>query len=214
MSAQKTIAVFGGSGRTGSEVIRLAVNRGWLVRALVRPASACEPRPGLQIIRGDLQLPSDVQKTVAGMEAVVCVFGPRSTAEAPFCATATGHVIAAMESTGVRRLAGLTGAMVGDLPPTVSVAMRSLAGLYRRQVPALAADAAAQERVIIESGLDWTLVKPGRLTDRAATGRVQAGPSVRIGLLSPISRRDLARFILDELCAGRHVRERVYIRAA
>jgi len=43
---------------------------------------------------------------------------------------------------------------------------------------------------------------------------VQAGPSVRIGLLSPISRRDLARFILDELCAGRHVRERVYIRAA
>ena len=117
-----------------------------------------------------------------------------------------------MKSAGIRRLVCLTGAMVGDLPRNVSIPMRLLATLYRNQVPRLAADAAEQERLVMESGMDWTLAKPPRLTDGPATGRVRAGTTLRVGLLSRISRRDLASFLLGEIADPHHVRQRVYVR--
>ena len=206
------IAVFGASGRTGAEILRLANLRGWEVRALVRPSSHCDPFPGLEVIHGALSSPYDVQETVRGTDAVLSVFGPLSTKSHPFCADATRHIIDAMRAGGPRRLLCQTGAMVGDLPPNVSLAMAAVAKLYRRQCPDLAEDSAGQERSVIESDLDWTLVKPPRLTSGPAGHRVRAGPALRVGLLSYISRTDLAAFLLEEVVAGRHVRERVYVR--
>jgi putative NADH-flavin reductase len=103
--------------------------------------------------------------------------------------------------------------MIGELSPNVSVAMRAMAAVYRRQFPDLAADASAQERAVIDSGLDWTVVKPPRLTSGGATHRVRADRAQRVGLLSRVSRADLAAFMLDEASAGRHIRERVYVRS-
>jgi putative NADH-flavin reductase len=182
------------------------------VRALVRPSSHCEPRQGLEVLRGSLDSSSDVQATVGEAEVVLCVFGPRSTRSAPFCADATRRIVAVMTAGGPARLICQTGAMAGDLPPNVSPAMRLMAALYRRQCPELAADVAAQERAVTGSGLDWTLVKPPRLASGPATHRTRAGPTLRVGLLSHISRSDLAAFLLEEAAAARHLRQRVYVR--
>ena len=206
------IAVFGASGRTGAEILRLAGERSWSVKALVRPSSPCQARPGLEVIPGGFCSPYDVHATVRGAEAVFCVFGPRSARSAPFCAEATRLIIAAMRDAGLDRLLCQTGAMVGDLPPNVSLAMALMAKTFRRQCPELAADSSGQERAVIQSDLDWTLVKPPRLTNGPATNRVRAGRALRVGLLSSISRADLAAFMLDEASAERHLRERVYVR--
>ena len=206
------LAVFGASGRTGRLVVDLALSRGFGVRALVRTAARLEAGTGASVLRGSLEEPGAVAETLSGTEAVCCVFGPRNPSAAPFCAAATAQVISAMKAAGIGRLVCLTGAMVGTLPHNVSVPMRMMAGLYRRQVPTLAADAAQQERVVMESGLDWTVVKPPRLTDGPAAARVRSGVALRVGLLSRISRRDLAGFLLDEIVFARHLRQRVYVR--
>ncbi|MGH7410209.1 MAG: hypothetical protein ACREJ6_03985 [Candidatus Methylomirabilis sp.] len=65
-----------------------------------------------------------------------------------------------MKTSGPQRLICLTGAMVGDLPSNVSLAMRAMAWVYQPQCPDLAADASGQECAVMDSGLDWTLVKP------------------------------------------------------
>lgn len=205
------LAVFGASGRTGQEILRLAESKVWGVRALVRPSSTCDPRAGLEIVRGFLHSAADVLATIQGAEAVCCVFGPRSARAQPFCALATCSVIEAMVAVGSRRLLCLTGAMVGELPANVSLAMRVMAAAYRRLRPELAADASAQERTVIESDLDWTLVKPPRLTNERAGHRVRADRRLRIGMTNRLSRADLAAFMLDEVLACRHVRERVYV---
>lgn len=192
-------------------MLDLASARGWSVRALVRPSSICVPRPGLEILWGALETHADLLAAVEGAEAVLCVFGPRSTRAVPFCAKATSGIISAMRSAGTRRLLCLTGAMVGDLPANVSFGMRGMAALYRRQCPALAEDASGQERAVMTSDLDWTLVKPPRLTNGGVPHRIRADRALRIGLLSQVSRRGLATFMLDEAGAGRHIRERVYI---
>jgi uncharacterized protein YbjT (DUF2867 family) len=116
-----------------------------------------------------------------------------------------------MKASGLRRVVCLTGAMVGVLPPNVSLPMRFLAGAFRRRVPHLATDAAEQERIVMQSALDWTIVKPPRLTDGPPTGRVRADPALRVGLLSRIRRQDLAAFMLAEVARSAHLEQRVYV---
>ena len=206
------VALFGATGRTGEEVIRLAAERGWPVRALARHQPSATARPGVEWLQGSLDSAADVAATLTGAEVVLTVFGPRTARDAPFRATATRHIVAAMRAAGQRRLLCITGAMVGVLPPNVSWAMRAMAGQFRRQCPLLAEDSTEQERIVMASGLDWTLVKPPRLADGPPTGRVRSGPRLRVGLMSHVRRADVAAFMLDEAEACRHVRERTYLR--
>jgi uncharacterized protein YbjT (DUF2867 family) len=55
---------------------------------------------------------------------------------------------------------------------------------------------AKADRELMESGLDWTVVRPGRLTDGPGTGRIAAGPSVERG---EIPREDVAATLVAVL---------------
>jgi uncharacterized protein YbjT (DUF2867 family) len=102
-----------------------------------------------------------------------------------------------MKSAGVRRIVCLTGAMVGIDLPNWSVPFAWMARTFRRQRPDLAADTREQEEVVRASGLEWTIVKPPRLTTGPRTGRARVAPDLRIGMLSSVSRADLAEVMLD-----------------
>ena len=101
--------------------------------------------------------------------------------------------------------------MVGTLPSNVSLALRVMAEAYRNWGPALAADAAEQERLEIYSHLDRTLVKPPRLTNSLPTQLIRSGPTLHVGQLSRITRSDLATFLLNEARDSHHLQEPVYV---
>jgi uncharacterized protein YbjT (DUF2867 family) len=84
--------------------------------------------------------------------------------------------------------------------------------VFRRRWPAIAADGAEQEAIVMASGLDWTLVKPPRLTSGPRTTTVHADATLPVGALSSIGRRDLAEFILRAAAHDRFVGQRVYVR--
>jgi len=116
-----------------------------------------------------------------------------------------------MRRVGVRRLVCQTGAMIGGEVPNWTLPVRLMVRLFMRQRSAVAADRMRQEELVKESRLEWTLVKPPRLTDSPAQGRVAAGVDLRIGLLSKISRTDLASFLVAECVAPRYVNQAVYV---
>ena len=62
--------------------------------------------------------------------------------------------------------------------------------------PGVVTDATAMEQTILESGLDWTIVRPPQLTDKLFTGkyRVQIGYLPRFGF--KISRADVAHCLI------------------
>ena len=120
-------------------------------------------------------------------------------------------LITGMQARGPRRLLCLTGTMVGTLPSNVSLALRVMAEAYRNWCPALAADAAEQERLEIYSHLDRTLVKPPRLTNSLPTQLIRSGPTLHVGQLSRITRSDLATFLLNEARDSHHLQEPVYV---
>lgn len=74
-----------------------------------------------------------------------------------------------------------------------------------------AADREHQEAIVRESGLRWTIVKPPRLTESARRPVVHPGSEVRVGLLSSVSRLDLARLIVDEIEAPRFAGQAVFV---
>jgi putative NADH-flavin reductase len=203
------IAIFGVSGRTGQALVTGARARGWSVRGFGRISS--EAPVGTIMIHGGFGDVERLREVVRGADAVCCLLGPRPPYTDAFCAAATGAIIAAMTAADRRRLLCVTGAMVGDVPSR-SPPMTWVAALLRWRRPAMVRDRAEQEAVVAGSALDWTLIKPPRLTDARPTGRIAAGPDVPVGLLSSISRADLAAFTLDAISDPTLVRERVIVK--
>lgn len=144
---------------------------------------------------GDLFEGEALARSVAGQEAVISTLGPRRDSPADLCARGAGRIIAAMRAAGVRRLISVSGAMVAE-----DVRLGLIYRLIRAQVPgAILADMRRAEALVRDSGLDWTLVRPVRLTDAPGRGHWQADPGARVGGLARIAREDVAQAMLAAL---------------
>lgn len=208
---RRTLGVFGITGQTGHALASAALTRGWAVRGFARPQSATAPQSaGIVIVRGNFTDSVQVRETVAGADAICCVIGPRAPYMQAFCAAATEAILQAMRQIGARRFVCQTGAMVG--PGNRTPAFDWLARMVARRHSAAAQDRLEQERLVQECEMDWTLVKPPRLTNGPARYAVKAGAELRVGLLSSISRADLAAFMLDAIERTQYLRTRVFVR--
>jgi len=205
------VALFGASGKTGQAFARAASAQGLVIRASLRNAASDFLPPNVEILRGDLGDADHVRDTIAGTTMVCCVLGPRPPHTEVFCARTTELILDAMHRAGVRRLICQTGAMIGADAANWTPPVRLMVRMFRRHRPAVAADRMRQEKIVRESDLEWTLVKPPRLTDGPARGYLVAGVDLRIGLLSKIGRADLASFLVGECIAPRYVNQAVYV---
>ena len=206
------VSVFGASGRTGRAFVQLAGEAGLLQRLHFRSASN-DPSPDTAtVVVGALNDPTAVREVLRGAEAAVILYGPRNGTGKPFCATTTKAIIAGMRAQGVPRIICVTGATVGEQGGSVSLAMKLLSfGARRAGQDAVMADREAQERHVRNSKLQWTLVKPPRLTDEPGT-ELEAGPTVAVGLASHCSRQALSRFLVKELMQPQYLESAVYVK--
>lgn len=186
------ITVVGGNKGTGAEVVRIASEAGHEVTCLSRSGAEGLPA-GVRGITGDA-LDADVARAaVAGADAVVVTVGGASGADRHRAAV-TRSIIAAMRDAGVRRLIVHSSLGVGDSMALLPGPAR----LFAKAVLGRAlADHAEQEAAVAESGLDWTVVRPGGLTDGPATGSVVAQEAAEgRPMKGRISRADVAAHIV------------------
>jgi putative NADH-flavin reductase len=188
------IALFGATGGTGRQVMEQALASGHAVTALVRDPAKVEARPGLNVVCGDVLDQEATSRCVQGADAVICVLGSGVGAE-PVEARGTQRIIEAMQSNGVRRLVAVTSLGVGDSREQVSAQFRQAMDTVLQPIIAAKTE---QERLIRASGLDWTIVRPGGLSDGPRTGDYRSGadPTLMAGL---VSRADVAEFVLRQL---------------
>jgi putative NADH-flavin reductase len=211
----KCIAVFGGSGLVGKQLVAVALGKGMCIKALYRPGS--EPQghmEGLEAISGQLTESTDIRRTLEGTTGAICVFGPRLGRRMnpqPFCADATAKIVEEMKNLGMDRLIVQTGAMAGGDSPNWSWFVRRFVKSYRKNYPEIYKDRDAQETVTKGSGLDWTLVRPFRISGARGTVKVRALENVRISFFTSTPRADLAEFLLRELMDGSHHRKTIYV---
>jgi len=207
------LIVFGASGGTGQEVLKAALGRGHDVTAFVRRPEALDPiGDRSRIVTGDVLDPDLVVTAIGPQQAVVSALGPRLSAPFDTCSTGTRHILSAMLAGNVSRLICVTGAMIGLPASQLGWMYRLLRWLLPPSQRRLLADRRLQEKLILESPLDWTIVRPPRLTSDAARGAYRVGEDLRMGASASIDRADLAAFIVAELDRREFVRRAVTIR--
>jgi putative NADH-flavin reductase len=200
------IAVFGGAGTTGQQVVRQALDRGWDVAALVRrPEALAISDDHLSITQGDARDEPSVASAVQGCDAVISVIGlPKGKAEDTSLSDATSTICRAMQSAGVRRLVVMSVLGLRDSADKAGMFGRVIIPLFLRNAMA---DRVRLEEVTEASGLDYTLVRATRLVDGGPTGTYSAGPEVRAGMSSKVTRGDAAACLLAQAEAqGEHSR--------
>lgn len=216
------ITIFAATGGVGRHVLAQAVAAGHDVTAVVRdPQKLSED---VRAFEADLTtaVPTKLEAAVEGKDAVLSCLGRRSASDAGVAPQGTRSIVRAMQATGVRRIVAISAAPISTVPspgrpkppkhdPGDGFFMRNLlAPLTKAALREPYADLALMEDVLRDSGLDWTIIRPPRLTDRPLTGayRTAYGQNLRRGL--SISRADVAHLMLRVLdqpeTVGRAVR--------
>lgn len=197
------IALFGATGGTGRQLLEQAVRAGHQVTALVRdPAKLGQPPAGVTVVTGNVLQPTDVDQVVAGADAVICSLGSTSNNPDMMVTNGTRHIIDAMQRLNVRRLIVVTSLGVGDSIDQVPFFFKALMKTVLRKA---IEDKEAQEAAVRASRLDWTIVRPGGLTDDPPTGMYQVGTENLMA--GRIARADVADFILKELTRNEYIHQ-------
>jgi uncharacterized protein YbjT (DUF2867 family) len=187
------VAIAGGHGKIGLQLGELLAGRGDRVRGLIRNPSQAEDlrRAGVEPVVCDLEGDDDLAEAVQGAEAVVFAAGagPGSGAARKRTMDLGGalRLIEAAKKAGIRRFLMISAMGAADPPAEGG----DVYGEYLRAK-------AEADRALRDSGLDYTIVRPGRLTDDPAGGRISVGERRGRG---EVSRADVAATLAAALVA-------------
>jgi len=192
-----TIVIAGGHGKIALRLARLLSARGDVVRSLIRNPGhgAGVHAAGAEPVVADMEELDSLAEFVEGADAVVFAAGagPGSGPERKRTVDLGGAVklLEAAQATGARRYLMVSSIGAGD-PSSASGSMR----------PYLEAKAQA-DAALSASDLDWTIVRPGALTDETGTGLVAVGDLGR----GSVTRDDVAAVLAACLDEPRTVRK-------
>lgn len=191
------ITLFGATGGTGRQILQQACDAGHEITAVVRePTRLTWSHPHLNVQQADVMDPLAIAPIIAGSDAVVSALGSRAgRVPTTICTDGAATIAKAMHAEGVRRLVIVSAGVVttdGDGPLTRLILKPILDKLLMHTT----ADKRRMETIIRASGLDWTIVRPPRLSDGPRTGtyRTAIDRNVRGGIR--VSRADLADCVL------------------
>jgi putative NADH-flavin reductase len=197
------ITVFGATGRIGTQAVQQALDAGHSVTAVVRDPTriGVDHHPLLEIVTArDLTDGKALRTALKGSDAVISGVGPRGLKDGPVATNATRGILAAMASSGVKRLVAVSAVPVGPVPEGESFFNRRiLLPAMSRLLRDLYADLTAMEDEIRRSAAAWTVVRPPKLISKPLTGiyRTVIGANVPRGYL--ISRADTVHLMLKTL---------------
>jgi uncharacterized protein YbjT (DUF2867 family) len=198
------VVIAGGHGQIARRLAPLLAARGDRVRGLIRnPAHADDVRAtGAEPVLCDLEAAStdELARAVEGADAVVFAAGagPGSGSARKLTLDRDGAIklLDAARAVGAQRYV-IISSIGAERPPGGDDPF----SVY------LQAKAAADEAVAA-SDRDWTIVRPGRLTDEPATGRVRVQPEAFRG---EVPRDDVAALLAAVLAEPRAVRAKLYV---
>ncbi len=196
------VVIFGGAGGTGRVVVERALEKGYEVTAFDRhPQALTIQHPKLAIVQGDIFDPAQVEAAIVGQDVVICVLGVKPGVTIPVCSKGTENIVAAMQKVGVKRFICQSAYVVAALDGEWREAPWALPLIlpFFPKIKATFADHVIQERITRQSGLDWIIVRPSKLTDGPKTGHYKAGVHLSMGMNAKISRADVADFLLKQV---------------
>ena len=202
------LTIFGATGRIGGHLLNWAVDAGHDVHVLARSPQALRPRDGLTVTGGDVLDPAAVAAVISGADAVLSAVGPKIRDNfhySELLAPAAANIIDGMHKTGARRLIAVSAAaaFIPEDPDKSWIAKQTQPRIFARAF----ADVRRMERVVKDSDLDWTLVRPTRLVSDPGTGKYRVRADFPPPGGSKIARADVAHFIATALTSATYIHQ-------
>ncbi|MDJ0510315.1 MAG: SDR family oxidoreductase [Crocosphaera sp.] len=193
------LVVFGATGKVGQQVVKQALEQGHEVTAFARnPLNLHIKHPKLTLFQGDVMDSTRVEQALQGQEIVICTLGSGKQLTGTVRSQGTENIIEAMKRGGMKRLICQTTLGIGESWSSLNFYWKYIMfGLILRNV---FADHQRQEKMVHNSGLDWTIIRPGAFIDGERTGIYRHGfPGTDKTSKLKITPADVADFILKQL---------------
>jgi len=195
------VLVLGATGGIGKFLLEFATARGHEVTAFVRsPQKIALKSERLRAVSGDLLHAEQLAQALLGQDVVLSAFGPATLRRVTTRGEFGTALVTAMERSGVRRAVVVSSGLLFEEQNAIGKLLRGT--LFRNLLP----DMTAMEATLEKDGLEWTIVRPPRLTNgpltksySVADGRLPKGMTV--------SRACVADFMIKEAERPAHVRQ-------
>ena len=198
------IAIIGASRGIGYQLLKLAVEEGHEVTALLRnPDKLQIADDNLHVIKGDILDPASVAAVTDDQGGIcVCIGIPPSMKSVEVFSKGIENVLASINDNPEQKLIVITGIGAGE--------SKGHGGfLYDRVFNPLLLkeiyrDKDREEALIKESRANWLIVRPGFLTNGPRTGKYRVIENLTGVTAGKISRADVADFMLKQLMEPTH----------
>jgi putative NADH-flavin reductase len=193
------LTVLGATGRTGVHLIDRALAAGHEVTAAVRsPGAITKQHPRLRVVVAEVTAVGSMVNALRDADAVCTVLGSTAPRKATMLYSASiAAVLEAMKQTGVRRIVGVTAIPAEPDEQKTFMERHVVHRLLHVFFGGGYEDMVRMEQLLRESELDWTIVRPPRLTDSQAREKYRKAIETRLSRAGKIPRSDLALAVLD-----------------
>jgi putative NADH-flavin reductase len=192
------IIIFGSNGGIGIQTLEQALADGHNVTAIARrPETIKIQHDCLQVIRGDVMDLSSIIQPMKGQEVVVSAIGvTQGRVPTTVYSAGVANIMQAMTQAGVRRLLCISASGLNPGPWYQRLIAKPLLWLAFKEAYS---DMVRMETAVQASALDWTIIRPPRLTDKQRIGHYQIALNRQLRHGAFISRADVADYILNHL---------------
>ena len=195
--------ILGANGKTGTQLVDLALARNHQVTAFVRsPEKITRRHPNLQVLHGDPRNVHEMARVLPGHDAVLSALGvrpPQAFRPHTLVQECAASTVGAMTRAGVKRLVLVSAAV---LFPGKGLFF----GFFRFILTQVRRDLGNAEEIVRATSLEWTIVRPPRLIN-TADDIYRSERDVLPASGYSISFRAVAAFMLDAVEQRMYVRE-------
>ena len=191
------VMVLGANGGIGRQAVEMALAQGHSVTAILRtPSNITLIHPNLLIVKGDIVKPETWEKHLEHKDVVISAIGATSRKETTLYSQGARNLLNAMKKTGANRAFFISASGL-EVNPSHSLFIRLVTTyVLQRLLKNMYADLNKMEQLVKESDLNWTIMRPPRLTNRPFTGRYRFAINGFLKAGLSISRADLAHFMM------------------
>lgn len=197
------LLVFGATGFSGQAIVKAALAKGHQVTVLVRNSTTISIQSkNLIVLHGNVLDRNDVKKALLNQDAVIQCLGVGGKGDgkpSTFISDATKIIVEEMEKQKIKRLIAMSNVGAGNsisfLPWFFT---KIILPYFMKWLKVIIDDKNRMEPVIMNSDLDWTIVRFPNIIDKAPKGIVRETLDGK-GLKLSITLTDMAEFMVHQL---------------
>ena len=197
------VTIFGATGFSGQAILADSIKQGHEVTILVRDTSKVQIKhQNLTIVEGNVLNPQTVASVLHHQEAVIQCLGVSGKGDGKpttFISDATKIIVDEMQNQKIKRLIAMSNVGAGN-----SIAFQPwfftkiILPYFMKWLKVIIEDKNRMEPIIMNSNLDWTIVRCPNIVDKPAKGTCNATLDGK-GLKLSITLSDLSKFMVDQL---------------